>query len=77
MDWLNVTNPFLNNTVPVSCCKRNILTVESEPTNATLCQQLNTDYLNTIGCETKLREYIWVVGGVGLGILIFEVLLNF
>lgn len=77
-EWANNTvwraaNPS-NMTVPSSCCKRTILSESSEPLDVGKCQLGDTEFLNTEGCNTKLRGYLWVVGGVGLGILLFELL---
>ncbi|XP_077966920.1 tetraspanin-18-like [Styela clava] len=74
-EWRNNTDwagRYAGIVVPESCCARDVLSETSSPTNATLCQAGVERFLNTDGCKAKLGDYLWIVAGAGLGILLFE-----
>ncbi|XP_076818713.1 tetraspanin-9-like [Clavelina lepadiformis] len=48
--------------IPPSCCG-----------NTTLCNSKSPTLYNT-GCEAVVRSYFWTIGGVGIGVLVFEIL---
>lgn len=68
----NAANPGVE--VPDSCCTRRILTTDGEIIDVEKCRQGDTAFINADGCKTKLSNYVWVVGGVALGILLVELL---
>ena len=50
--------------VPVSCC--------ADRSMLKACLELEGNYFEN-GCESKIQSYFWVIGGVGIAVLVVEV----
>ena len=55
--------------VPASCCE---LDENDNPVNAIGCQTTGVG-VNPEACGTRIQSYFWVIGGVGIAILVIEV----
>uniref|UniRef100_H2YU34 Tetraspanin n=1 Tax=Ciona savignyi TaxID=51511 RepID=H2YU34_CIOSA len=49
--------------VPKSCCA----------SNTPPCS-MSSSTLYTKGCEYAIKQYFWIIGGIGIGIVVFEIL---
>nr|CAB3267304.1 tetraspanin-18-like [Phallusia mammillata] len=63
-----------NYTLPMSCCKRDLISITGNFTDLVGCKNETVGSFNNIGCEATLKTAYWIVGGVCLGVLAVELL---
>ncbi|CAK8672190.1 tetraspanin-18-like [Clavelina lepadiformis] len=73
-NWTKLNSAAEPRPFPASCCVRDTLSLSGTIRNETSCFNMESGFYHTLGCESKFQQYFWVLGGVGIGILVVELL---